>query len=379
MAKVQQASDRAPLPRRLRLAGAVAAAVLVASGAALVATQIGDDSAPAPGPVAATHAPTPTRPALPGGARQGAVAVSVASPDHVFRLTMNVGCVACSTVWERDGSGAWQRLHDFGAEAYAGDVDQHYGPVEQLAMAANGRDGWAWGQRLYSTHDGGHTWARVTIQPDPGVVLQPTVVTTRSYAWSLFFEKRTPHLYRSPVGTDDWKAVPLPQAGRVDAVETVGDRVVLEATGTGADSLLVSSTDDGTTWSTLAKPCVGENAGSAAFLMCPPPPAKPSAGVTIYGTTDFTSWSVLGHATGGIAGFESIGIGRLLLVQRDHADLLATDGRTPVDLPLAARDQIGPSSSSGDTSYVTVDGNGDGTREYLIASSDAGRTWAVAP
>jgi len=114
-----------------RTASVAAAAVVVAiMGVTGVAAQLrGDDGAgPSPQPTtqSPTQSPTTTQsagPELPPGAAQGVIDVSVVGPDAVFRLTTNVGCVACSTVWRRDASaeGGWLWLHDFeGEDAYAG-------------------------------------------------------------------------------------------------------------------------------------------------------------------------------------------------------------------------------------------------------------------
>lgn len=369
--------------RRRRVAGVVAASTLVLAAAAGTVTSVvvherstpdvpPASSAPSPHPT-----PTPTDTPLPAGATKGPVAVSVTSVGTVFRLTMNVGCTACSTVWQNDASGGWVRLHDFGAEASVGDADPGHGPLDHLVMAANGKDGWAWGRWLFSTHDGGRTWARVRIQPGWNAGGMNSVVVTGSSAWTLVAHGNGGVLYRTPVAADDWSTVQAPQLDRAYAVETVGDRVVLEVAGDGrAHPQLVWSTDDGSTWSTLDTPCAGEKAGSAAFLLCPASTA--SAGPTVYRTQDFTSWSVLGHAKAGITGIQALGDDRLLVVGRaGHATLMSPGGATPVDLPLAAAgDQTDESSWSGATAYVGVYGDGD---PYLIRSSDGGHTWSVVP
>ena len=372
--------------RRRRVAGMVAASTLVAAAAAGAVTSVVVHQRSTPDVPPASHAPnprptpTPTDTPLPADATKGPVAVSVTSVGTVFRLTVNVGCTACSTVWQSDASGGgWVRLHDFGAEAAPGDADPGHGPLDHLVMAANGRDGWAWGRWLFSTHDGGRTWERVRIRPDWNASGMNSVVVTGSSAWFLVAHERRHDLYRTPVGTDDWSTVPAPQLDRAYAVDTVGDRVVLEVAGSGqSHPALVSSIDEGSTWSTLDAPCAGEKAGSAAFLLCRASDGSASAGPTVYWTQDFTSWSVLGRAKAGITGVQAVGDDRLLVVGRGgHATLMSPAGATPVDLPLAASgDQTDESSWSGATAYVGVYGDGD---PYLITSSDGGHTWSVVP
>lgn len=378
--------------RRRRVAGLVAASTLVLAAAAGTVTSVvvhqrsTPDLPPASGGPSPHPTPTPTDPPLPADATKGPVAVSVTSVGTVFRLTMNVGCTACSTVWQNDASGGWVRLHDFGGEASPGDPDPGHGPLDHLVMAANGKDGWAWGRWLFSTHDGGHRWERVRIRPDWNASGVNTVVVTGSSAWILVAHERRHDLYRTPVGTDDWSAVPAPRLDRAYAVETVGDRVVLEVAGDGrSHPQLVWSTDDGSTWSTLETPCTGESAGSVAFVLCPPSPGTegtPSASLTVYWTKDFVSWSVLGRAKPGITGIQALGEDRVLVVGRGgHATLMSPAGPTQVDLPLAAAgDQTDESSWSGATSYVGVYGDGETkTDPYLITSSDGGHTWSVVP
>lgn len=378
--------------RRRRVAGMVAASTLVAAAAAGTVTSVVVHQRSTPDVPPASHAPsprptpTPTDTPLPADATKGPVAVSVTSVGTVFRLTVNVGCTACSTVWQSDASGGgWVRLHDFGAEAAPGDAAPDHGPLDHLVMAANGRDGWAWGRWLFSTHDGGRTWERVRIRPDWNASGMNSVVVTGSSAWFLVAHERRHDLYRTPVGTDDWSTVPAPQLDRAFAVETVGDRVVLEVAADGsAHPQLVWSTDDGSTWSSLQTPCTGEKAGSVAFVLCPPSPGTEgtsSASPTVYWTKDFVSWTVLGRAKAGITDVQAVGDDRILVVGRGgHATLMTPGGATPVHLPVAAGDQTDESSWSGATAYVGVYGEDETkTDPYLITSSDGGRTWSVVP
>jgi hypothetical protein len=357
--------------------------VVAVAGVVGIATSLADDerAAPSPSPASQPPSPSPTESPLPPDAPRGVMAVSVAAADQVFRLTENVGCTGCSTVWRGDGSGRWERLHDFAPED-AAQLDGDYGPVGDLVMARNGQDGWAWGKRLYSTHDGGHTWAQVTNRPGRPEGNRHFVAVTGSYAWGLSFDKLGSHVYRTPLGVDDWVTVPVPHLDRVFDLDTVGDRVVLqEKNDAPHHGQLVSSSDEGATWSTLDLPCEGsENGGSVELAMCLASPGVPptaSRPMTFYRTTDLVSWSVLGHAPTGINALQPVADDRVLVVLRGRqATLMGPGGTTPVDLPLAPGDQIDRSSWSGDVAYLTVYGDGP---DYLIRSTDRGRTWSVVP
>jgi hypothetical protein len=84
----------------------------------------------------------------------GTVAVAGTPAGEAFTVSANQGCTApCSTIWKQDSSGSRTRLVTFVAK----DAQYHEGPVVGIAMSPDGRDGWAWGEYLYATHDGGAT------------------------------------------------------------------------------------------------------------------------------------------------------------------------------------------------------------------------------
>jgi hypothetical protein len=372
LADVHRGADR----RRNRRAAAVAAASVAAIvGLAGVAALLHGDEGARPEPLSSPRTATtaPAEPGLPPGATHGVIDVSVAAPDAVFRLTTNVGCVACSTIWRQDPSveGGWQRLHDFeGKTAYGGEVDPSFGPVEYFAMSANGRDGWAWGQRLHSTHDGGRTWTQIDFGPGGLTDQGHGVQLSTNYAWSLFRSAESgTQLFRTPIGADDWATVRTPGLSGVSGIVTVGDRVVLEASGEGLTRprLLVSET--GATWSELDLPCGGENevlpAESVAFVLC-----ADGTGATVYRSVDLTDWEVFGESTGVVSAVHPLSDERLLIVgDAATARLMTPSGTTPVDLGLRPGEETYRSSSSGELSYVTT------FDSRLLGSTDGGHSW----
>ena len=149
--------------RDRRASAGVAVLVAAVIGGSTLLQQSHDDRT-APQPI--THGPSPTADSA------GRVTGLATGGSHLYRLTSNAGCTACSGVWLRADDGSWTHLADIaGAAAYAGQVSPRYGPLDSLEMAPNGQDGWAWGRTLWSTHDGGRTWSMVsdpTSAPTPG-------------------------------------------------------------------------------------------------------------------------------------------------------------------------------------------------------------------
>ncbi len=236
--------------RRARRASAATALAVVALVGGSVLLQHGRDNRSAPEPI--THGPTSsstTTPSDGAGLHPQVVDVSTAG-SAVFRLTSNVGCTACSSVWLRDPTGAWTHLYDFsGSAAYGGRVDQGFGPVEHLAMAADGRDGWAWGRRLWATHDGGHTWSIVTEGPGVHTVYGYSLAVGTDVAWALRRTVAGGSLWRTTLGSDTWQQVTdTPRLHHVAGSGFVGvlddDRVALQVSGEGGSgsALVVGTT-----------------------------------------------------------------------------------------------------------------------------------------
>jgi len=370
--------------RRRRAVATVAVSALLIAGAAGVATTIRGDGRAAPEPTPLTQtpspSPSPSQPALPDGAVQGVVDVSVVSPILSFRLTTNVGCVACSTVWQNDGQSAdgWTRLYDFEGttDDYGGEVDPSYGPVASFVMAANGEDGWAWGSRLRVTHDGGHTWNVLTTGPAHGEGGTYDVTVTDEYAWALRGTRAGEfELWRAPLGSDDWARADAPDMGNVIRMFTAGNQVALESSTAGASAVHVQHSADGSAWSDLALPCTGESqisaARSAVFILCPPVGGSSA----IYRAEDLASWKPFGHVTpGGARAVMAITDDRVLLdTGPGKAKIVTPDGTTATDLGLDPGEIPNEVSTSGSTSFLATSLN------RLVESTDAGATWHLVP
>lgn len=385
--------------RRRRTVGALVASVLVLAGVAGVTASLRGDERAGPAPVPPT--PSPTQSPLPAGAPQGVVDVAVVSADRWFRLTMNIGCVGCSTVWRNDQSaeGGWERLHDFqGTSAdFGGPDDTGQGPLAHLVMASDRENGWAWGSRLWSTHDGGKTWTLVSTGPGRGEGGSIELAATDSEVWALRRTGASPTtLWRSALSIDDdWTRVDPPDLAGVTGLLTLSDTVLLETSDEGLSSprlqyLLEGGAGAGFPWNEVSNPCPGENrayaATSVAYLLC-----RSSGGATAYrlvgvehpvaGEPAF-QWYRFGRSTGVVTAVHPIDDRRLLLVGEDAAATLLTDDGDTVDAPatamtvdllLAPGEETGTSASSGDLVLVTTfDDDGPGR---LLASTDGGLTW----
>ncbi|MFL6060276.1 MAG: hypothetical protein ACJ72E_03520 [Marmoricola sp.] len=374
---------RGAVRRHRRRAAALAAATAVVVAGAIASTVAltgGRQASQGPDP-----APEPTLPALPRDAARGVIDVSAAAPGAVYRLTTNVGCVACSTVWrETRSAGGWQRLHDFGAEAYGGRPDPMFGPVERVVMDPDG-DGWAWGRLLLATHDGGRTWDRVTTGPGRTVSDRGyEVVLTSRYAWALDRSDSGTRLWRSELATQAWTRVAAPGLSGVTGITTTGDQVVLETSDEGLANPRVERSTDGTSWTSTADPCSGEPdvqpAGSSLFLLCPSgaaTEATPSRSAAVRELTAGT-WSLAGQSHGVVTAVKGIGDRRLLVVHEGgRASLFTAGTSTEVDLGLEPGEEIGSASWNGEDVLVCV--FGDHGTNRLIRSSDGGRAWSPSP
>jgi hypothetical protein len=389
--------------RRRRIAGAIAASALVVAGAAGVATTVRGDEGTLPEPPLATQTSSPSpSPTLPAGASRGVIDVSVISADRWFRLTTNVGCVACTTVWQNEQSaeGGWERLHDFGTEAYVGKVDPTFGPIERLVMAEDGENGWAWGRRLYATHDGGRTWAQVTTGPgrvDNEFGHQVGITDATGTAWSLLRTGRGTELWRTSLGSDEWVRADAPNMGGVSGMLTLTDYVLLETSdeGLSAPRLQYYRDGDGLPWGEVANPCQGENAAyagiSVAFMLC-----GSGNGATAYrlvgvehpvaGKPAF-EWYEFGRTSGAVSSVLAIDDRHLIVVgTRGRATLLTDRGgavdapatSTAVDLGLGPGEETGSVSSPSSDRLVMVTTFGAATGARLLGSTDSGRTWHEA-
>jgi hypothetical protein len=307
--------------RRGRRASAAVAVVIVALLGGSVFLQQSRYHGVPPEP---DTSPSPTTTGA--GPHSHVVGLSTAG-SSVFRLTSDLGCTACSTVWLRDASGGWTHLYDFeGRRAYDGPVHPSYGPVDSFTMAADGQDGWAWGQRLWATHDGGHTWSIVSTGPGPHTSYGQNVSVGTHVAWATRRTAGGDTLWRTTIGSDHWQRVTdVPRLH--DVVGFVGtltdDRVAIQVSGEGgSSSALVIGTPG--SWTQVPMPSAAETLvhliGTDFWASIPEPRGKFRLLRLSHG-----SWVDLGKVTG--RGWLPLD-GHRALVDRSTAVVLGDGGTT---------------------------------------------------
>lgn len=341
--------------------GATAAVALVAVTAAAVGLRGDGDGPPSPTPrptETVTDAADPLTSALAVESAGGAV----------FATTDDPSC-DCSVLLRRDGD-AWTRLHAFPVPF-----------VDRLALTPDGRAGWAAADgKVWSTHDGGSTWAEVSLpsRSDGDLTDSYLVAASSSYAWLVNLADHS--LWRSPIGSDDFEQFAVPgESGvssmdtRVQDVRVVGDSVVadLAPTGEGNVTSVPKVADrDGIAWRELSRPCTGDTrllaSADAAFVACPDA-GEPEATVYRWRTGDdgFIGFSNASLA----AAVEVVPLSAdRVLVLGEQDRLLREGASVAADLPRGLDTSAWDSATLGNRTYLA-------TTDGLFESTDDGRTW----
>jgi hypothetical protein len=213
---------------------------------------------------------------------------------------------------------------------------------------ADARNGWAFGPDLWATHDGGATWARLTIPGLPADAAIFALASAHGTVHAVVLDGQDYRVASSPVGADDFRlsAARVPVGGGpVPLVQLVlsgaagwlieNDRIVV------GGARLVNGA-----WATWQPPCA--DVVGPAFLAASSPTDLAAA----------CDVGLLGTPTG------------------DHLYVSHDGGSTFVELgaavPLPAPAQVASASPS-----VIVVGGRDATGAVLVATFDGGRTWAI--
>jgi putative cell wall-binding protein len=268
-----RAATRNPMAvvRRLLNVGVVSA---VAVGLVAVFAATPAAAAPAGGPV-------------PSGFDPASVTFVSAADGWVLGTAPCANPVCTSIVRTTDGGRTWAGVP---APTEKVTPDGRDGLVGLRFADAN--DGYAFGDSLWVTHDGGATWTQSTL-PGTGSRFVVQLAASNGFVYALIAPTGTAtagQLYRSPVGSETWTSVltvttPAPVNLGLDVH---GDDVWVLNPGT--SSTLYHSPDDGTTWSHSTAPCAGDFAVgpsvSYTALACASDPGAGSATKTVSISTD---------------------------------------------------------------------------------------------
>ncbi|HMA32940.1 MAG TPA: hypothetical protein VKY74_00560 [Chloroflexia bacterium] len=217
-----------------------------------------------------------------------------------------------------DGGQTWQTRSALEASNPESRDPPGPGMVSHLRFA-NARDGWAFGPGLFTTHDGGRSWADdsgygaiVALAPQPGSVW--AVEVTCSPTFTMISSCPLALLASTDNGTT-WQptAGPFLLAGDVQLMRSTPTMAWLNARGAPLDwppSGLIATADAGQRWQPRSGPCgspgtvierVAAHAPGYVWLLCDRPPEVGSAATRLYGSADTGAhWRLL--AAGGSGG-----------------------------------------------------------------------------
>jgi photosystem II stability/assembly factor-like uncharacterized protein len=219
-------------------------------------------SAPTSAPAETTPPPTPGPSSAPPPSAVGpvwgdATVVSVTATSSRGLVVLGTDkdrCVTdCTRLARSDDAGrTWTALAAPGAAFGGGGRTLSSVTDVRFGSAA---DGWAFGDGLWATHDGGRSWAQLHL---PGRVSRLEAAAGTVWAVVTAQGGSTSALWRSPVTTDDWAQVRSvsPLTAPAD-VGIQGRRVIVLG---GQDSLAWTSAD-GRSFARQANPCAGRLGG----------------------------------------------------------------------------------------------------------------------
>jgi hypothetical protein len=376
--------------RRAAAASAVTAvAVLAVAGTAAGAGFLRGDEAPAadstptvsrsivPAPVPTSTAPAtviaPSGPAW-GGARVTSV---TATSTRTFVVLGELGDTGACTPPDcvrlaetHDGGRTFSALSvpdDARGAVDGSDADSATG-----VRFGSAQDGWLFGGGLWSTHDGGHSWARVDV---PGRVIR--IEAAAGNAWALVAsgaDQERLLLFRTEVGVDDWQQVPYVRVVGPADLAVHGDQVVVM--GAQQSRLWVGGTDG---FADHDSPCPGATSARLSSVGSVWATCGTGMSATLEVSSDGIDWSAVpvSQANGALPNSVAVGArtSREAIVSlgpEEPLSRLSTDGTAIAvpDPPTAGVDTSYLGFTTPDVGYAIV-----GTR--LWRTVDGGGTWSL--
>jgi hypothetical protein len=258
------------------------------------------------------------------------------------------------------------------ADALAGGTGEQLRKSATNVRFGSARDGWLYGDGLWSTHDGGRSWRTL---PMSGAVR--SLAAARGVVWALVSTKdgNEQQLWRSPAVSDAWTLVPDVTVSTPGDVTVFGSRVIVLGPG---PSSKVWVSGNGAAFVSHPGPCASAmaaelSASGSLWATCPTGTAA-----FVVTSVDGVRWHKVNATQDGSSAPNS-----LVLGARGPDDaLLALGANEPiVDLhadgsqqPVRQSPPLGSAISylgftSVDVGYA-IDGN------YLWRTGDGGNTWS---
>jgi len=190
-------------------------------------------------------------------------AVSAVSESEFWVLGCPAGSQQAQVLHTTDAGKHFASTGAISSDARAcGDTPAQTVGAIRFADPANG---WVFGPGLWSTHDGGRTWAAVALAgKSDSVSLEPAA--GEAYALVRQSPGAKPsavQLFRTPAKSDAWAPATLPAAVEQPAALGVHGKTVWVMTGGQAPALFVSH-DQGGSWTRDGNPCSADLGGSLA-------------------------------------------------------------------------------------------------------------------
>lgn len=303
-------------------------------------------SAPVASPLASSSSPAPV------AAGFEPVSVTFVSVDQGWVLgSVPCGSVRCAAI-ERTGDGArtWTPIPAPNSPVGSG-VDLGAGASSGIARLrfATPSDGWAYGPDLWSTHDGGESWAKVSA---PGLPFGSPIValeTAHGFVQAVFYDGAQHfRVATSAIGSDAWQVSPLAVA--IGAGPTPEIQLVLS----GATGWLLENDRTvvggarlvGATWRAWTPACVTVS-GPAAIAASSP--------TNLVASCDVGYWSTPA--------------GNHLFISSDAGATFTERGSL---VPVTQ----GGGVATADTATIVVAGT-DASGSVLVGSFDGGQHWSV--